>query len=229
MSIVNWIIGAKDYRRQRLADWAGFCWCALICVLLTRKSGDLIFLLAPTVLRHLLMAVGFLIRHRSQASDKSATARISAYGVTALIPVYFAFAPAFLPFSLPAWTNLPSLGAWAIGSMLVLWATWDLRHAFSFEPQARELVTSGPYEIVRHPIYSAYVLQYVSLLFLRPSGGFALIVIAWCLLLFVRIRLEEKVLTAAFPEYQLYRERVGALVPRISRPVPHNLPDPAES
>jgi protein-S-isoprenylcysteine O-methyltransferase Ste14 len=76
------------------------------------------------------------------------------------------------------------------------------------------LVTDGPYGWVRHPIYSAAVLEMVATLLLCQA--------AWslipALLLFVpflalRIRLEEKAMTGHFGErYAAYMHDVPAII-----------------
>ena len=76
-----------------------------------------------------------------------------------------------------------------------------------------ELVESGPYAIVRHPIYSGLVLG---------GFGWALTVhgtltLLWALALFaffdVKSRVEERWLSEKFPAYAEYRTRVKKLIP----------------
>ena len=47
---------------------------------------------------------------------------------------------------------------WLAAAVLCLWPLWYLRRSFSLEPEARTLVTSGPYRLARHPIYTVYLL-----------------------------------------------------------------------
>jgi len=112
---------------------------------------------------------------------------------------------------------LVNVGAaiWLAGALFALWPLWQLRRAFSVEPQARELVMSGPYRFARHPIYAAYLLVNLGLWLRRPTLPFGTILGIWAVLLLIRIRYEEGVLEAAFPQYAAYRARVGALGPRL--------------
>jgi len=92
-----------------------------------------------------------------------------------------------------------------IGSFFVL---NKLGKSFSIMPEARVLVTSGPYAVARHPLYAVEILNIVgaSMLFIQPWA--TLLAIAVIALLVVRSHFEEQVLTEAYPEYAQYRARV---------------------
>jgi hypothetical protein len=57
------------------------------------------------------------------------------------------------------WPEIRTAGAilWLVGAVLCLWPLWYLRRSFSLEPEARNLVTAGPYRWARHPIYTVYL------------------------------------------------------------------------
>jgi protein-S-isoprenylcysteine O-methyltransferase Ste14 len=99
----------------------------------------------------------------------------------------------------------------------VVWALVTLRRGFSVFPEARELTTRGPYGIVRHPLYAAYILVYL-LVALPRFGGPALLIAALGIAAeIMRARNEEQVLGAVFPAYDDYAARVPAFVPRSRR------------
>lgn len=80
-----------------------------------------------------------------------------------------------------------------------------------------ELVTTGPYARVRHPIYSGIGALFVAtgLAFDTPAGLLAGIVI-YGLGTAIRVQGEESVLRATFGEaYAAYAARVPALIPRL--------------
>jgi protein-S-isoprenylcysteine O-methyltransferase Ste14 len=85
-----------------------------------------------------------------------------------------------------------------------------LGRSFSIVPQARELVTSGRYAIVRHPLYLAEELAIVGI-FLQYASPFLLPLLLLHLFLQIqRIRYEERVLERVFPEYTTYASHTAS-------------------
>jgi protein-S-isoprenylcysteine O-methyltransferase Ste14 len=85
--------------------------------------------------------------------------------------------------------------------------------------EGQVLVETGPYRWIRHPIYLAYLLNYVGggllagnwVLTGVPVTMFAIVVI-------VRIGQEERVMTNLFgQQYIAYMKRTGRLLPRIKQ------------
>lgn len=82
--------------------------------------------------------------------------------------------------------------------------------------QGQPVISTGPYAVVRHPMYSAVVLMYLS----TPTalGSYwALVPFVWLVpLLAARIRNEEQVLREQLPGYSEYCEKVrDRLVPGV--------------
>jgi len=72
--------------------------------------------------------------------------------------------PAFLAGSL----------ALAVGGLLRLYCSLTLGKFWSFQLSVRKghrLVTRGPYSVVRHPSYAAYLIQFVGLIAVSGSQG----------------------------------------------------------
>jgi protein-S-isoprenylcysteine O-methyltransferase Ste14 len=82
--------------------------------------------------------------------------------------------------------------------------------------QGHELVTTGPYAFVRHPIYTGLLLAFVGSAMARGEWRGALAVaIAWAAL-WRKLRFEERWMREAFGEqYAAYSRRVPALIPFI--------------
>lgn len=101
----------------------------------------------------------------------------------------------------------------AMGSMLCIYIIARLGRAFSIMPEARRLVTSGPYAIVRHPLYVAEEIGVVGLVLQFEQPWAALLALAGLVLQVIRSEFEERVLLEAYPEYADYRARTWRFVP----------------
>jgi protein-S-isoprenylcysteine O-methyltransferase Ste14 len=201
---------------SRLTNVIGFIVFAVWAAVTLSKMPAAGIMLAPTFLMELAVAVSFLIRDDPKAATKSLRARLSAYGGSFFAIVFLQiaqrshpewFAPHVTPFTPVA------IILWLGGSMWTAYAVWHLRYAFSIEPAARRLMTSGPYSFARHPIYTGYFAQYIAMLMTFPSVPFGLALLVWAAAMVDRMYLEEAVLRSAFPEYADYKRRVGALGP----------------
>jgi protein-S-isoprenylcysteine O-methyltransferase Ste14 len=106
----------------------------------------------------------------------------------------------------------------ACGLALAVWARLHLGRNWGTPTSQRvepELITSGPYRFVRHPIYSGLLLALAGTALV--DSLYALIVVAVLVAYFYYCgRVEERNLTAAFPDdYPAYRRRTKMLIPFI--------------
>ena len=186
----------------------------VMAVGLWRQSPEFGVLMLPGLVQELLIAASFLLRGRARFAAPNWSSRMVAYVNSFMVMVFILVAGKVHP----EWLRLTPNGAlrfagavlWLAAAVLCLWPLWYLRRSFSLEPEARSLVTSGPYRLARHPIYTVYLLINAGILLRHLTLPFALVLAAWVVLLLVRVRYEEDVLTAAFPEYTEYRRRVRA-------------------
>lgn len=102
------------------------------------------------------------------------------------------------------------IGVGSLGSLLVLW--W-LGKSFSILPEARKLVTGGPYAFARHPLYAVEIITIVgtAVQFLAPWSW--VIAAGVVVMLWIRSHYEEQVLADSFPEYGAYRSRTKRFIP----------------
>jgi protein-S-isoprenylcysteine O-methyltransferase Ste14 len=196
------------------SDWAGFATFLAVAFVLGTGIGTVGMLLVVPIVFELAVAVTFVIRGRARRTAAGWAPRVMAYGSTFLLMVFMRVSIAMHPAWVAATTNpaMRTAGAilWVFGVALGFWPLWHLRRAFSVEPQARVLITSGPYQVARHPIYASYLVNYTGVCLLRLTVPMVLVTLCWLALTCIRLRYEERVLGAAFPEYTAYRQRVPA-------------------
>jgi len=101
------------------------------------------------------------------------------------------------------------------GSAYAIYALAFLGRSFSILPEARRLVTDGPFAAVRHPVYLGEEIALVGIMlqFEQPWSLLLIIVqFAWQI---ARMSFEERILNESFPDYALYRARTARLIPGI--------------
>jgi protein-S-isoprenylcysteine O-methyltransferase Ste14 len=101
------------------------------------------------------------------------------------------------------------------GNILAVLVLLQLRRSFSIMPEARELVTSGVYSFIRHPLYFAEEVTAIgAALHCLSSWTIAVLVIHLAFQL-RRIRNEETLLAEVFPQYEMYKKKTSCIVPCI--------------
>lgn len=120
---------------------------------------------------------------------------------------------------LPLWLRWPGLAFALAGFALLQWSQNTLGENWSDNPRmikGQGLVTSGPYRLIRHPIYAAVYLILGSTFLLSANW---LIGLAWigmnALEITSRIHFEEALMLEYFGEqYREYMKKTGSLFPR---------------
>jgi protein-S-isoprenylcysteine O-methyltransferase Ste14 len=100
-----------------------------------------------------------------------------------------------------------------------------LGRCFGVLPEARGLVTSGPYRLVRHPVYLGELGACAGLALAAPSALNGALLAGFAAAQWVRMGLEERALSEAFSEYAAYAARTPRLIPRLG--ALHRLRTPA--
>lgn len=85
---------------------------------------------------------------------------------------------------------------------LTVWGMWALRSSFSITVEARTLVTAAPYRFIRHPVYLGEILAAASVAIIRLSPQGIIILFIFIAIQLYRTSMEDKKLTAVFPEYK---------------------------
>jgi len=81
--------------------------------------------------------------------------------------------------------------------------------------QNSELITSGPYRIIRHPMYIAQLIAVLPLVIDYFSWYRLTAILLLLVTLLIKIGYEEKQLIAHFPEYEEYKKKSSRLIPFI--------------
>lgn len=120
---------------------------------------------------------------------------------------------------IPSWIRWLGVLVMAFGNIGFLWAHLALGRNWS--PfleirQGQQLVTHGPYQWVRHPMYGALFLIHLGIGMVTANALVALTFLgAISILYFLRVSAEEKMLRQFFGQsYRDYVERTGRLFPR---------------
>jgi len=183
---------------------------ALLTISLTaefRRTGHITGLLL--VGSEALVVVLTIVRRRTQLVDHSPMAAIltvlSLIGPPLLRP---GAAPGIAPDQLTAMVS-------AIGFAIVVCGKISLGRSFGLIPANRGIVTAGPYAIVRHPIYSGYLVTHLAFVAAYPTPMNIAIILLSDGALVGRALLEERVL-AGDGAYRAYCSRVSwHLVPGV--------------
>jgi len=176
--------------------------------------------------------IAFLIYWRIKAANTKSTQRLesAASGIlrlliilvaivllsTTWIPLPWLYRPVWRAGFWPFW-----LGAAVTvsGLLFAVWAREHLGRNWSSQvsiKQDHELITTGPYAVVRHPIYTGILVGFLGLaIALSEVRGFVVFVLFF-LVFWAKLSKEEQWMSSQFGEtYAKYVDRTAALVPYV--------------
>ncbi|WP_107768125.1 methyltransferase family protein [Nocardioides terrigena] len=104
-----------------------------------------------------------------------------------------------------------------LGLLAMLWALGSLGTNISVVPQARAVVSHGPYARVRHPLYAAELVNVLGLCLASTGPGPWVVMAALITFQVVRARREEELLSRELPGYADYKSHTPMLVPALGR------------
>ena len=174
--------------------------------------------------------IAFLLYWRIRAADTKTTQRVESSATPILRALAFVIVIVLLSTTripLPwLYHQLWPSGIWPFwigaavtvaGLLFAVWARHYLGRNWSSSvsiKQGHELITTGPYALVRHPIYTGILTGFlgtaIALSQVRGVIGFVLIFLVLC----AKLRMEEQWMRSQFGEtYATYAHQTAALVP----------------
>jgi protein-S-isoprenylcysteine O-methyltransferase Ste14 len=180
-------------------------------------------LVVPTLWLAWLLYWGISARNVKKTRWREPLASQLLHRVPLIVAAILLAVPAWLPRPLtkrflPEGLLFLALGAalLAVGLGFSVWARRHLGRNWSAQVVVKEdhaLIRSGPYRLVRHPIYAGILLAFLgSVVTIGEWRG--LLAFLFALLSFtMRSRAEELRMGQIFPEYQEYRRETAALIP----------------
>jgi len=166
---------------------------------------------SSTILFLGLLTILFIIRLEPIKKAKGISPRVLAIAGTFAMTLVTMFPRADLSLAQTVVAGSLSL----VGTGLSVFALAHLGRSFSLMAEARRLVTSGPYRLVRHPLYVFEAVASLGIVLQFFSFYTVLIFVAQCFLQIQRMKNEEAVLEGVFPEYQTYKLRTARVIPGI--------------
>ena len=164
-----------------------------------------------TVVFCALVVIAYLRRGEASATDGSKGVWVAAPLATCL--------PLLIPV-LP--TSHVGSGRSLLAFVLILagsgWSIWAIRHlstCLSVVPQARRLVDTGPYRLVRHPLYLGELVAVSGFAVRGGHWSHVVVVLALLALQLYRASREEALLAGQVPGYSRYAARTWRIVPGV--------------
>jgi protein-S-isoprenylcysteine O-methyltransferase Ste14 len=158
-----------------------------------------------------VLVVMFAVRHVPQRTAPGFYPRCAAVAGT-----FLSVGIVLLPLQeLSSALYLASLFLIISGTVFAICAGLVLGRSISILPEARRLVTWGPYALVRHPLYLGEIVAMVGVALQYLSAWALLLLGLQCVFQLQRMKNEERVLFQVFPEYGDYMTRTARLVPGV--------------
>jgi len=159
---------------------------------------------------YVLLALLTMTRSPAKAQADGVLPRIAAF-----VGTYMPWTIAFFGKTDQALPNLASTACVLIGMIMMLITIRHLGRSFSLVPQARNVVQTGPYRWIKHPLYLAEEIAVFGVVLRNPTPLTAVLLVLHIGVQVCRILYEEDLLRRNCPEYSSYEASRWRVVPYV--------------
>ncbi len=156
-----------------------------------------------------LFAILPIFRLRPVAKANGILPRLAPFGAILLSPLFILLERASADLA----SNFISVTLSLVAGAVAIVSLSFLGCSFSIMPEARRLVTDGPYRMIRHPLYLSEITILLAMLMQYRSFAAAGLFVLISGVELLRGKYEEDVLARAFPEFEDYRRHTSFLLP----------------
>lgn len=159
---------------------------------------------------YVLLALLTITRPPAKAQADGLLPRIAAF-----VGTYMPWTIAFFGKTDQALPNLASTACVLIGMIMMLVTIRHLGRSFSLVPQARNVVQTGPYRWIKHPLYLAEEIAVLGVVLRNPTLLTAALLVLHIGVQVCRIYYEEDLLRRNCPEYSSYEASRWRVIPYV--------------
>jgi len=217
----------EPLRYSRTKDWAirtiVVLWFSLMAAVTARgivvafanaaNGGEIAPLLSKICLFSFVVMIAWLTIVRAPATARATGVQPA---ITAFLGTNLVFLGVLLLHpreDLPAGLHLLSAALVTAGNALAVFSLHYLGRSFSIMAEARQVVSRGPYKIIRHPLYVAEQIAIIGIFIQYASLAAFILILMQLACQLMRIRNEEILLRDTFPEYAGYMAQTARIIP----------------
>ncbi|MBP0115827.1 methyltransferase family protein [Bradyrhizobium vignae] len=211
------IVLSKTSAYDRAMQLFGGMWFMLLALGVAIKLGSSAGDPWPSLLSSFCLAVFYVLLALLTITRSPAKAQADG-----LLPRIAAFVGTYMPWTIAffgktdqALPNLASTACVLIGMIMMLVTIRHLGRSFSLVPQARNVVQTGPYRWIKHPLYLAEEIAVLGVVLRNPTPLTAALLMLHIGVQICRIYYEEDLLRRNCPEYSGYEASRWRLIPHV--------------
>ncbi|SFP55074.1 Protein-S-isoprenylcysteine O-methyltransferase Ste14 [Bradyrhizobium sp. Ghvi] len=208
---------SKIFPYDRTMQLFGGMWFLLLALGVAIKVGSSVGDPWPSLLSSFCLAVFYVLlalliitRPPAKAHANGLLPRIAAF-----VGTYMPWTIAFFGETDKALPNLASTACVLIGMVMMLVTIRHLGRSFSLVPQARNVVQTGPYRWIKHPLYLAEEIALLGVVLRSLTPLTVILLVLHIGVQICRIHYEEDLLRRNCPEYSSYEASRWRVIPYV--------------